>query len=208
MIPTNHVARAVLALCAGAFLISGSSAGAAISVFETADGGVILTDAPGETGWKLLFAVGEMGARTMPPPPRAPGCGGAFVHGWEEHVDPVAAAAGLDPNLIRAVIWAESRCNPRARSPKGAQGLMQLMPATARDYGVTDPYDPLQNIRAGARYLRDLLKLFSGNLDLALAAYNAGPRNVIEARMRIPPFAETRAYVPAVLARLALLKGG
>jgi soluble lytic murein transglycosylase-like protein len=108
--------------------------------------------------------------------------------------------------LIHAVIWAESRCNPVAVSPKGARGLMQLMPGTARQYGVTDSFDPLQNIRGGARYLRDLLDLFGGNVELALAAYNAGPRSVVDARMRIPPYRETLAYVPAVLKRLALLR--
>ena len=198
------------AACALALGCAASTALAAITVFEDADGALILTDAAGEPGWRLLFTVAEYGALTMPPTARAAarGCGAgaaASAHAWDAHIGPVASGLGLDPNLIRAVIWTESRCNPRARSPKGAQGLMQLMPATARDYGVTDAFDPQQNIRAGARYLRDLLAYFSGNLELALAAYNAGPRNVVEARMRIPPFQETRAYVPAVLARLAAL---
>lgn len=178
-----------------------------ISVFEDAEGAVILTDAAGNAAWRLLFSVGEVAARSMPPPAaRAAGCGKDAEAAWQAQIAPVANGLGLDPHLLSAVIWAESRCNPRALSPKGAQGLMQLMPATARQYAVADPFDPLQNISGGARYLRDLLKLYAGNLELALAAYNAGPRSVLDARMRVPPFRETRAYVPAVLQRLALLR--
>ena len=177
-----------------------------ISVFEDADGAVILTDAAGETGWRLLFSVGELAARSMPPAAQAGGCGKDTAGLWQSQIAPVAAGLGLDAHLLSAVIWAESRCNARAVSPKGAQGLMQLMPATARQYAVADPFDPLQNISGGARYLRDLLVLFAGNLELALAAYNAGPKSVIDARMRIPAYRETRAYVPAVLERMRFLK--
>lgn len=117
-----------------------------------------------------------------------------------------AGRTALDPDLLRAMIWVESRCNPRAVSPKGARGLMQLMPETARLYGVADAQDARANIDAGARYLRDLLAYFSGNVELALAAYNAGPRAVVNAGMRIPPYRETRAYVPAILERMQRLK--
>lgn len=112
----------------------------------------------------------------------------------------------IDPDLLRAVIWVESRCNRRALSPKGARGLMQLMPETARLYGVTDVFDAGSNILAGAGYLRDLLAAFSGNLELALAAYNAGPRAVVAAGMRVPPYRETQAYVPAILQYMRRLK--
>ncbi|MBL8383994.1 MAG: lytic transglycosylase domain-containing protein [Burkholderiales bacterium] len=136
----------------------------------------------------------------MPPAGRVAACDERPA-AWADEIAAAAAASGVDAALIGAVVWAESRCNPRARSPKGAMGLMQLMPATARAYGVADAYDPAQNLRAGARYLRDLLALFNGDVALALAAYNAGPRSVVAARMAIPPYRETRAYVPAVLAR-------
>ena len=196
------------AVACAALLLATASTEAVISVYEDAEGGVVLTDAGSQAGWRLLFSVGDLAARSMPPPlsAQAGGCGRDAPAAWQSQIAPVAVGLGLDPHLLSAVIWAESRCNPRAVSPKGAQGLMQLMPATARQYAVADPFDPLQNINGGARYLRDLLQMFAGNLELALAAYNAGPRSVLDARMRIPPFRETRAYVPAVMKRVAMLR--
>jgi soluble lytic murein transglycosylase-like protein len=104
----------------------------------------------------------------------------------------------VDWKLVAAVMKAESNFNPRAVSPKGAQGLMQLMPATARLYRVKDPYDPVQNIDAGVRHLKMLMKRFPGKLDLVLAAYNSGERTVDHFK-GIPPFDETRSYVKKVL---------
>jgi soluble lytic murein transglycosylase-like protein len=104
----------------------------------------------------------------------------------------------VDWKLVAAVMKAESNFNPRAVSPKGAQGLMQLMPATARLYRVTDPYDPVQNIDAGVRHLKMLMGRFPGKLDLVLAAYNSGERTVDHFK-GIPPFSETRSYVKKVL---------
>ena len=111
-----------------------------------------------------------------------------------------AKATGLQPDLLHAVVTVESAYNPRARSPKGAQGLMQLMPATAARYTVADPYDPEQNLKAGARHLRNLIAEFGNDLQLALAAYNAGEEAVRKYANRIPPYAETRDYVQRVLA--------
>jgi len=114
----------------------------------------------------------------------------------------VARAArvhGVDEALVHAVIFAESSYDPRAVSPAGATGLMQLMPATAAQYGVRDLFDPAQNVSGGVRLLRDLLAQFDGNVELALAAYNAGANAVIRAGNRVPPKRETVAYVPKVI---------
>lgn len=118
-----------------------------------------------------------------------------------------ARQTALDPALVHALIYVESRYNPAARSTKGAIGLMQLMPETALRYGATRAlHAPETNLRAGTRYLSELMTMFDNRLDLALAAYNAGENAVRRHGMRIPPYRETRDYVPAVLAIYNKLK--
>jgi soluble lytic murein transglycosylase-like protein len=111
----------------------------------------------------------------------------------------IAEREGLDPGLVLALVGVESGFRAEALSPKGAQGLMQLMPATAATYGVVDPFDPQANVQAGVRHLRLLLERYGGDTERALAAYNAG-EGAVERHRGVPPFAETRAYVRKVLA--------
>ncbi len=118
---------------------------------------------------------------------------------YDPIIERAAASARVEPALLRAVIVVESGFNSRAVSRTGAIGLMQLMPATAQRFGVTDPYDPRQNVHGGAHYLKYLIDRFGQNLRLALAAYNAGEDAVARNGGHIPPYEETQAYVPKVL---------
>ncbi len=114
-------------------------------------------------------------------------------------VEQAAREHRVDRALLQAMIATESGFDPHAVSPKGAVGLMQLMPETARRYGVRNPYDPADNIRGGAKYLRDLMQKFNNDLSLTLAAYNAGEEAIVQHGNRIPPYRETLDYVPRVL---------
>lgn len=115
----------------------------------------------------------------------------------EQIFEEAAATYGVPKDLLKAIAKAESNFNPNATSGAGAQGIMQLMPATARSLGVTDSYDPYQNIMGGAKYISDMLNSFGGNVTMALAAYNAGPNNVAKYG-GVPPFKETQNYVVKV----------
>ena len=116
---------------------------------------------------------------------------------YDALIEENAAAHGVSPHLVRAVIQQESAFNSRALSHKGAMGLMQLMPATAVELGVADPYDPAENIRGGVTYLKGLLQKFAQNVELALAAYNAGPK-AVEKYGAVPPYRETQNYVTRI----------
>ncbi len=118
----------------------------------------------------------------------------------ERLVDQTADRQQVDPKLVHAIIEVESDYNPNAVSRKGAMGLMQLIPETAQRYGVDNPFDPKQNIEGGVNYLKDLLKLFGGDLTLSLAAYNAGENSVLRSG-GVPAFTETREYVRKVKKR-------
>jgi len=122
---------------------------------------------------------------------------------YAEIIAAAAEAHGVDPMLVRALIQVESGYRPRARSPRGAMGLMQLMPSTAREYNVRHPFEPKANIEAGIKHLKTLIDRFGDDVGLALAAYNAGP-GAVEKFNGIPPYRETRSYVSRILALAGL----
>lgn len=128
-----------------------------------------------------------------------------LIHAYKDIIRHYAGSYRLEEALVKAVIKAESNYNPQAVSRKGARGLMQLIPETARQMRVNDPFDPKQNIRGGSNYLRLMLDQFNGNIDLALAAYNAGP-NAVQRHGGIPPYEETRTYVQRVRRYLDLYR--
>ncbi|MGE5236467.1 MAG: lytic transglycosylase domain-containing protein [Acidobacteriota bacterium] len=165
----------------------------------TAEAGVFVLTQPDGTR-KIVNIPGSSAARV----PR-----GSLLRRDElwPRVQETAKSFGVDPTLVDLVIRMESGYNPSAVSPKGAQGVMQLMPDTASLYGVRNTFDPEQNIRGGVRYLKDLLERFGSNVTYALAAYNAGPE-AVERHGGIPPYRETRNYVQSILGAYGGRAGG
>ncbi len=183
-----------------AFLCSGmliSASAAAESPFSLA--AYKLNPGDGDNAWTIT----KPADAPAPDPVKAnPSSAALAGKPYAKLIENAAREASLDPALVHAVISVESAYNATARSPKGAIGLMQIMPDTALRYGVSDPARTLEgNLKAGTLYLRDLMRLFKGRIELVLAAYNAGENAVIRHGERIPPYAETQAYVPAVLAK-------
>ena len=167
---------------------------AEIYKYRAPDGSIHFTDSPMGSRYRLLWRSG--------PSTKSAYSGTQFRKNKSRItplIDATAKRVRLHPGLLHAMVMVESAYNPKARSKKGAEGLMQLMPQTASRYGVEDAYDPRQNLDGGARYLKDLLKEFEFNLKLALAAYNAGENAVKKYGNQIPPYPETQNYVQKVM---------
>ena len=184
-VKTVIVALALLALAGPAY--------AQIYTWRNANGTLVLSNVPqGGTAPKSFAvpAAKNLRATVFAPPDR----GRQFDSIIQVHAD----RHRIRPDLIRAVVQVESAFNPSAVSPKGAMGLMQLMPSTAQDLGIGNPFNPEENIRGGVMYLRRLLDRYDNNEELALAAYNAGPGAVDKYGEKVPPYRETRDYVSKI----------
>lgn len=187
--------RALRIVIVGLALAAGLpvSAQAQIYAWRDGTGTLVLSDRPKDGAAPRTYAVGPSNAfRTTRP------SSGSRAAQFDNLIAEHSSTAGVRPELVRAVIQAESAFNPMARSVKGAMGLMQLMPATAAELGVINPYNPAENVRAGVTYLKRLLVRFGNNEELALAAYNAGPGAVAKYKNAVPPYKETRDYVKKI----------
>lgn len=195
--------RLTAGLIGGLLLMLPAWAGAEIYKYRDNFGRIYLTDQPMRGGYELLQVI-RMGS--TPVRKSSPGSSLAEMMRRRRSIEPMVAEIARDtqvrPELLHAVIRAESAYKSDAVSRKGAVGLMQLMPATAERYGVRDREDPQQNVLGGATYLRDLLDMFDNDLRLAVAAYNAGENAVLKYGRQIPPYPETQQYVQRVLAFL------
>jgi hypothetical protein len=185
------VRTAVLAaaLCA----LTPSLAQAQLYSWKDASGRIIISDQPKDPSAKTYLVFGSDGSAYRSTKPAS-----GRVSQYEALIGQHATANALSPDFVRAVIQAESAFNPRARSVKGAMGLMQLMPDTAAEYRVVNAYDPAENIRAGVAYLKSLMTRYGNDVSLALAAYNAGPGAVDKYGRTVPPYKETRNYVAQI----------
>ena len=189
-------------------LCFGGAAYADVFAYVDADGVTHFSNVPTDPRYQLVLSAPPPGGEPRRDTGAAVELNGALLaraERYEPYIKEAARVAEVDSRLLHAVIVVESAFDERAVSKRGARGLMQLMPATARRYGVRDSFNPGQNIRAGAAYLRDLLDRYGDDLQLVLAAYNAGEAAVDRHGRAIPPFKETQAYVPRVLGVYAAL---
>jgi soluble lytic murein transglycosylase-like protein len=166
-------------------------------------GALILSSfASNDTSVLLIPARPEVATAVAPVSSRPPGARKVVSAELQRIVDSAASRSAISAQLIHAVIETESQYEPKAVSTRGAIGLMQLLPSTAKRFGAQDPFDPGQNVSAGAAYLKWLMGYFGDDLELVLAGYNAGEQAVVRAGRKIPPYAETQAYVKKVMATL------
>src|SRR5689334_6192880 len=179
----------IISICVAlAVCLLAGTAFADVYVYKDKSGVLTFTNTPNHSGYRRVLRENH-----------TEGAGSTIVNpSYDDLIQTASGRYNIDPQLIRAVIKAESDFNARARSQKGAMGLMQLMPETARLHSVADAYDPSENVEGGARHLRMLLDRYQGDLELSLAAYNAGS-GAVEKYRGIPPFSETREYVRRVL---------
>jgi soluble lytic murein transglycosylase-like protein len=178
-----------------AVLLYPDAAGAQIYAWRDASGNLVLSDQAKDPSAKSYALSAAPSANTTYRTTRPLSTRATLYNDLiEEH----ASRNVVSADLVRAVIQAESAFNPRAVSSKGAMGLMQLMPATAAEHGVLDPFNPAENIRAGVKYLKRLLVSYEGRVELALAAYNAGPGAVKKYGGKVPPYRETQNYVARI----------
>lgn len=194
-----------------ALLLLAWQANAAAQVYSggtSGEGSIVLSNFPSAQTPDLLIAGSEAAPPTVVAPQPSPAPARAAARrakpdpDLQKVIDSIAVQVQIAPELLHAVIAVESNYEPKALSPRGAMGLMQLLPATAKRFGAKDAYAVTDNVRAGASYLKWLMGQFGNDLELVLAAYNSGEQAVIKAGRRIPPYPETQAYVPRVLAAL------
>lgn len=188
--------RALLVCC---LCLAAQQAGAQVYTGISAEGSIVLSGNEDEIASTLLIEAEKVALAPLTEASAEPGFLAKVPAGYLPFIQEASATYQIPSALIHAVILVESNYNPRAMSPKGAQGLMQLMPATAKRFGNANSWDPRQNILTGSKYLRWLLDYFGDDLELTIAAYNAGEGAVMQAGRRIPKFAETEKYVPKVL---------
>lgn len=194
-----------LLLCLLSFGAGAAPAG--IFSFTDEDGVEHFSNIPNDERYRMLLPDRLAPARDALRRPRGIFALPVEKRPFHEEIARASMDTGIAVELLHAVIAVESGYRRDAVSPKGASGLMQLLPGTARRYGTSRLFDPGANVQAGARYLRDLLRLFGNDIELALAAYNAGENAVLRHGRRIPPYAETRRYVPLVIAHYHQLGG-